>query len=419
MRLQQPLDGTDSLITGGTGNGDMTSPKGVQEAMTARRTAAMAAACAVGLLLCLAALLLQHTRVGSPLLRYLVRSGWPDLQPSGRGSWEAAAGGPQARPQPPPPPPYCAFNTLLPRGEVHWSKANGTADQLSVRGCSLRRMGHAEAKQCLAGKRLVFIGDSVTRYQYLTLLHFLDRGRWPAPLGGDPGEPSVANEREWPSWNDFLRGSNALFGGRELCDCYREEYDPLKGQIKPPEEEKHENRFYTTPDGIFVSHLTYTTFPNKLHGHFGFPPYPQGRQPCAPATCNSPEDWAHHLAEGLAGPVKDMRPTHLVLNSGLWGTSNKFEGWPAIAAAGRAAVAAQGGRAIWKTTTGSKGKFPTQPGHDAMAIEHTQAAGWDLLDAFNITRPLTHMKPRPMWDGRHFKALVYRELNLYLLNMIC
>lgn len=108
-------------------------------------------------------------------------------------------------------------------------------------------------------------------YQYLTLLHFLDRGEWPHPTGNQPGQPSVTNEHEWPrcvgesfivwrrvantgntapippcsagvpplhpaklpvprafalhacSWNAFLRGTSRLFGGRELCDCYRED----------------------------------------------------------------------------------------------------------------------------------------------------------------------------------------------------
>lgn len=125
--------------------------------------------------------------------------------------------------------------------------------------------------------------QSRCRYQYLTLLHFLDRGEWPHPSGNQSGQPSVANEHEWPrcttaalgllsgnglapcafvlatvdpagssrqlllllsaavgslpiklpaqpyrfaaprSWNAFLLGTSRLFGGRELCDCYRED----------------------------------------------------------------------------------------------------------------------------------------------------------------------------------------------------
>jgi hypothetical protein len=38
------------------------------------------------------------------------------------------------------------------------------------------------------------------RYQYLSLIYFLEKGTWPAPYGGVDGEPSVCNEHEWPRW---------------------------------------------------------------------------------------------------------------------------------------------------------------------------------------------------------------------------
>lgn len=67
-------------------------------------------------------------------------------------------------PPPPPPPPHCSLRGPLPLWAVQWGQANGTADQLAVRGCQLRRFSHAQAQRCLAGKRLVFVGDSVTRW---------------------------------------------------------------------------------------------------------------------------------------------------------------------------------------------------------------------------------------------------------------
>lgn len=50
-----------------------------------------------------------------------------------------------------------------------------------------------------------------------------------------------------------------------------------------------------TPGHPAVSHFTYTTEPNRLHGHFGFPPFSEEGKPCAPATCSAPADWAHNL----------------------------------------------------------------------------------------------------------------------------
>lgn len=57
----------------------------------------------------------------------------------------------------------CMLNTLLRLEDVQWSRANGTSDQLKVAGCRLRQYSVAEARRCLAGKRLVVLGDSVTR----------------------------------------------------------------------------------------------------------------------------------------------------------------------------------------------------------------------------------------------------------------
>ena len=63
------------------------------------------------------------------------------------------------------PPVACLFNSLLREDEVQWSEQpDGRAHQMSLRGCALRRFSHAEARQCLSGKRLVFLGDSVTRW---------------------------------------------------------------------------------------------------------------------------------------------------------------------------------------------------------------------------------------------------------------
>ncbi len=100
-------------------------------------------------------------------------------------------------PQPEPTTP-CMYNTLLQESEVRWSTTgNGTAHRLYIDGCPLRRYSLQDARQCLSGKRLVFVGDSLTRYQYIVLVYWLERGKWPAPMGGVPGQPSPANKHEW------------------------------------------------------------------------------------------------------------------------------------------------------------------------------------------------------------------------------
>jgi hypothetical protein len=42
-------------------------------------------------------------------------------------------------------------------------------------GCRLRRFTGDEARKCLSGRHVAFVGDSVTRYQYISLAFFLSK----------------------------------------------------------------------------------------------------------------------------------------------------------------------------------------------------------------------------------------------------
>lgn len=44
------------------------------------------------------------------------------------------------------------------------------------------------------------------RYQYLNLMHFLHFGEEAPPGRGTRSAPSIANEKEWPSWMEFFKG---------------------------------------------------------------------------------------------------------------------------------------------------------------------------------------------------------------------
>ena len=93
-------------------------------------------------------------------------------------------------------------------------------------------------------KNLLFVGDSLTRYQvrvlprsgslavygahvacarrgatrclqYLNLEYFLSSGYWPHPTGRVPNAPDLANEHEWRSrgsWNQVRRAPGRMCG---------------------------------------------------------------------------------------------------------------------------------------------------------------------------------------------------------------
>lgn len=83
-----------------------------------------------------------------------------------------------------------------------------------------------ELRESIRQKTIVFIGDSVTRYQYLNLAFFLERGKWPNPFFTDEvmsGSPCC--EKSFPnfSWDLFFRETNKALNGNELCDCWRKD----------------------------------------------------------------------------------------------------------------------------------------------------------------------------------------------------
>ena len=101
-----------------------------------------------------------------------------------------------------------------------------------VEACALVRPTSAAVRQCLAGRHLLFIGDSLSRYLYLTLAHLLVHDVWPDDASLAAGNASVCHEMTWlpvaralkrrDEWNVYFEGTNAALRGLELCDCQRE-----------------------------------------------------------------------------------------------------------------------------------------------------------------------------------------------------
>ena len=94
--------------------------------------------------------------------------------------------------------------------------------------CRLRRHSAEAARSCLSGKHIAFIGDSVTRYEYLSLVYFLSKKQYMERYGASvSGEPSLVNEKDWDSWDDFFTHGSARVAAAvdaeatELCDCQR------------------------------------------------------------------------------------------------------------------------------------------------------------------------------------------------------
>lgn len=111
---------------------------------------------------------------------------------------------------------------------MSWSIEGGEF-KLHISGCDLEMVHHARARSCLASLgHVVFVGDSVSRFFFVSLVHFLHTGSW-MPIDGLP--PSDAT-RAWvpPPTPDtpepvldllaYQLATSARLGGHEVCDCH-------------------------------------------------------------------------------------------------------------------------------------------------------------------------------------------------------
>jgi hypothetical protein len=64
--------------------------------------------------------------------------------------------------------------------QVVWKMRHDGSRELTLPlTCQLKRYTARQAGMCLKNKSLLFIGDSLTRYQYLSLAYFLEHKQWP------------------------------------------------------------------------------------------------------------------------------------------------------------------------------------------------------------------------------------------------
>lgn len=102
-------------------------------------------------------------------------------------------------------------------------------------------------------KHIVMIGDSLMRYQYLSLAYWIEHGKQPGDGLGSVAKhsKSICSEWSWPGgkqenkikWKAFYQDTNSMLR-QEKCDCYR---DKLSWSHPT------ENRFvYHLMEAIFV-----------------------------------------------------------------------------------------------------------------------------------------------------------------------
>ena len=341
--------------------------------------------------------------------------------------------------------------------QVVWKmRADGSRELTLPFTCHLKRYTARQAGQCLTNKSLLFIGDSLTRYQFLSLAYFLEHKRWPkryhatgnvpcqqrdennSTACSTPNEPSVCCEYDWESpengyWPGFIRAlgggmDGSMFHGRMEAKTVRRE----------PVYERYQ---YVSSEADGRTTISYD-------GEFGW----HGVEPfkgwdftgCAKnATCRYSReqykefndkrqkknfDWAYPNTVTAFGSNTTFRAqyqdtNYIFYNRGLWGALQKEKGEIMMEAlrnmtGGKDAIS---NRCFFKSTTGCHRWRENQLGSWEYGDIRNAAlnAGCEYLDVSHITKEFSELVFRPypppmavneyrhiFWDAVHYVSHV-------------
>jgi hypothetical protein len=171
--------------------------------------------------------------------------------------------------------------------------------------CVLRRYSAGAARECLRGKHIVMIGDSLMHYQFQSLVLFLHTGRHPRAVSRNP-EPIITDDAKTPS---FKFGDGCHLEGLR-CDTSLFSNDSLSATAN--------NRYYYNAEfDVNVTLLGIYEFAN-------------GRSPVGWYPPSVPFDdgweWKKGGIPRLAAVIQQNfgKVDEIVVNVGVWGMSAMF-----------------------------------------------------------------------------------------------
>ena len=264
----------------------------------------------------------------------------------------------------------------------------------------------------LENKQVIFVGDSLTRYQYLNLVHALHTNSWRPSQ-----DPAIEVETPWSNWKNFHLGTSQRLGCQEYCDCYRNinAGDPMLFKENRHYYDQKSNIsirmfLWLPPHNINVNLVPNSTIMNK-RCDFSLPAWMDAFN-YEPTAQMSTSD----IVNFLTTVVKPLDTDLLILNQGFWEYPT-FRN-PNIAMTAFNTIATVSKRVIWKTTTARCDREVFTPIDDQTFLKMIELNGRiELFDAYNITK-FYASNTENCWDGKHFFSHVYTKLNIALFEQL-
>jgi hypothetical protein len=310
--------------------------------------------------------------------------------------------------------PNCAKGDWSSLAMGHWYSTRAGELLFEPDACQLRRLTADAARQCLANRTLTFVGDSVSRYQYLSMAHFLARGKY-IQRYADDGAPSLVIERMWPNFTVFyntgsrmLQHKDASASATEHCDCHRLNLDTTT----------REDRTLTVNVSELAGRPAHAVVRVAYKQAFGMKTnVVQETLDAVRRTVNASESASKILVANLGFWMgTKMPPAHTYA-----AVAALYE--PMFKDIAMLPKNNSGVQYIWKSTTAmateSAPRSPWALSYHDLLIDLAYQQGWNVADAFGVTHSLNVAKLRGLWDNVHFMPFVYDQLNNVLLNGLC
>ena len=252
-------------------------------------------------------------------------------------------------------------------------------------------LGH-KAIDTLQNKYLLMIGDSLTRYQYLSLVYTL-RHRHP------PDETMYPDMNEFThkDWQPFFETTNSMLAPYEHCDCSY--YD---GRF-------FENRRYYDPRmNISVTYLMFRGFflegsndTNSLHAQ-------------NPKSVSAPK-WSMGVKTYLLEHFQPKKVDYVVTNVGQFEfhesvNPHEYISW----------CQALSDKVIWKTTTAAQYETIDRPIPQRARMNgvDTDMCGTKHVHCMDTSWTVKVDSTKHFYDSVHFREPVYAILNDQLMDML-
>jgi hypothetical protein len=290
------------------------------------------------------------------------------------------------------------------------------------------------ARQCLANRHIVWMGDSTSRFQFMTLLHLLEFGRWSSPfiVSSDNSsqqhiDSSLCRDKikakkvdittyyqqrvrtmQPHLWCDCCRSQNVLIMDRRRRKLHRKILKPAETWYYRNWERNLSQTFFF----IYPTRGRWRMTHNGMRGHWRWYGTKVGNVTCPAGKCCGPQTvWEGNLTHVLDTVIADLQPTDLVLSRG-WGPFTQ----PELDGVAQSKLVSSGKvHLIWKPYGMQRSRLPRDP-RDVAALEYFQRLRWTIFDAYNITATLA--SSRDYYDVIHTFCYIYDVINIFFLQML-